>query len=116
MLKLVSDENFDGAVLRGLYRRRPTLDVVRVQDIGLNATPDPDILAWAAVEDRILLTHDRDTIPFCVYERVKAGQAMPGVFLVNDLMPIGQAIDEILLAVDCLSPEECKNFVRFFPL
>jgi hypothetical protein len=38
------------------------------------------------------------------------------VFLVSDLMPTGQAIDEILLAVDCLTPEECRDFVRFFPL
>ncbi len=44
MLKLVSDENFDGDILRGLYRRRPDLDVVRVQDVGLSATSDPDIL------------------------------------------------------------------------
>jgi hypothetical protein len=55
-------------------------------------------------------------IPFHAYERVNAGQEMPGVFLVSDVMPIGQAIDEILLAIDCLTPEECKNFVRFFPL
>ena len=116
MLKLVSDENFDGDILRGLYRRCPELDVVRVQDIGLGAIPDPDILAWAAVEGRILLTHDRDTMPYFAYDRVRAGQAMPGVFLVSDLMPIGQAIDEILLAVDCLTSEECTNFVRFFPL
>ena len=116
MLKLVSDENFDGDILRGLYRRCPTLDVVRVQDVGLSATPDPDILAWAAGEGRILITHDRDTIPHFAIERVVSGQAMPGVFLVSDLMPIGQAIDEILLAVDCFTPEECENFVRFFPL
>jgi hypothetical protein len=31
-------------------------------------------------------------------------------------MPAGQAIDEILLAVDCLTQEECKDIVRFFPL
>jgi hypothetical protein len=89
---------------------------VRVQDVGLNATPDPDILAWAAVEGRILLTHDRDTMPLFAYDRVRAGQPMPGIFLVSDLMPIGQAIDEILLAVDCLTNDECNNLVRFFPL
>ena len=116
MLKLASDENFDGDILRGMYRRRPGLEVVRVQDAGLSATADPEILAWAAGEGRILLTHDRDTMPYYVSEREKAGQAMPGVFLVSDQMPIGQAIDEILLAVDCLEPEECQNFVRFFPL
>jgi predicted nuclease of predicted toxin-antitoxin system len=116
VLKLVSDENFDGAILRGLYRRRPELDIVRVQDVGLNATSDPQILEWAAAEARILLTHDRDTMPDFAYDRVRAGQAMPGVFLVSDQMPIGQAIDEILLAVECLTQEECKDFVRFFPL
>ena len=116
MLRLVSDENFNADILRGLYRRRPDLDVVRVQDVGLSATPDPDVLAWAAAEDRILLTHDRDTMPNFAYDRVRAEQLMPGVFLVSDLMPIGQAIDEILLAVDCLTPEECKDSVRFFPL
>ena len=116
MLKLVSDENFNGDILRGLYRRRPNLDMVRVQDIGLKATPDSDILAWAAAEDRIVLTHDFDTMPFFAYSRVKAGHSMPGVFLVSDLMPIGQAIDEILLAVDCLASEECRGLVRFFPL
>ena len=116
MLKLVSDENFDGDILRGLYRRRPDVDIVRVQDVGLSGVADPDILAWAAAEGRILLTHDRDTMPRFAYDRVRAGLPMPGVFLVSDLIPVGQAIDEILLAVDCLSPEECKDFVRFFPL
>jgi predicted nuclease of predicted toxin-antitoxin system len=116
VLKLVSDENFDGDIRRGLYRRRPDLDVVRVQDVGLSSTPDPEVLAWAAGEGRILLTHDRDTMPNFAYDRVRTGQPMPGVFLVSDRMPVGQAIDEILLAVECLPAEECKDFVRFFPL
>jgi len=119
VFKLLSDENFDGDILRDLFRRRPELDVVRVQDVGLSAISDPYILEWAATAGRVLLTHDRDTMLFFAYDRydrVRAGLAMPGVFLVSDLMPIGQAIDEILLAVDCLAPEECKNFVRFFPL
>ena len=116
MLRLLSDENFDGDILRGLFRRRPELDVVRVQDVGLNATPDPEVLAWAAVEDRILLTHDCNTVPNFAYRRIRAGESTPGVFVVSDLMPISQAIDEILLAVDCLTAEECKNLVRFFPL
>lgn len=116
MLNLVIDENFNGDILRGLRRRLPALDFVRVQDVGLGETPDPDILAWAAVEGRVVLTHDRDTMPNFAYERVRAGESMSGVFVVSDLMPTGQAIDEILLAVQCLSPDECKDLVRFFPL
>jgi hypothetical protein len=116
VLKFLSDENFNGDILRGLYRRRPDLNVVRVQDVGLSAATDHDILAWASVEDRIVLTHDRETMLHAAYERVRSGQTMPGVFLVSDRMPFSHVIDEILLAVDCLTPDECKNFVRFFPL
>ena len=94
----------------------PTLDVVRVQDVGLSGMPDPAILAWAAEQDRVLLTHDRDTMLAFATDRVVAGQPMPGVFLISSTMPKGQAIEEIVLVVACLPPEKCKNLVRFFPL
>lgn len=116
MLQLATDENFDADILRGLLRRIPDLDVVRVQDVGLAETADPIILAWAAEEERILVTHDRDTMPNFAYDRVRAEEPMPGVFLVSDLMPKGQAIEELFLAVHCLSPRECRDQVTYFPL
>jgi predicted nuclease of predicted toxin-antitoxin system len=115
VIKLVSDENFDGDILRGLLRRLPDLDVVRVQDASLAETPDPIILAWAASEQRILLTHDRETVPGFAYTRVSAGEPMPGVFLVSDHMPKGQAIDQLLLAIQCLNPDDCKDQIHHFP-
>jgi predicted nuclease of predicted toxin-antitoxin system len=116
VIKLLTDENFDGDILRGLLRRMPDLDVVRAQDVGLTQTPDPTILAWAAGEQRILLTHDRDTVPGFAYDRVRAEEPMPGVFLVSDQMPKGQAIDQLLLAIHCFSPDDCKDQVHHFPL
>jgi hypothetical protein len=41
---------------------------------------------------------------------------MPGVFLVSDSQPIGQAVEELSLAIQCLSAEECKDLVAYFPL
>jgi predicted nuclease of predicted toxin-antitoxin system len=61
-VRLLTDENFNGAILRGLVRRLPELDIVRVQDVGLIHTDDPDILEWAANQRRILLTHDVATL------------------------------------------------------
>jgi predicted nuclease of predicted toxin-antitoxin system len=104
VIKLVSDENFDGDVLRGLLRRMPDLDVARVQDVGLSQATDPAILARAAGERRILLTHDRETVPGFAYQRVRAGEPMAGVFLVSDHMPKGVAIDQLMLAIQCLNP------------
>jgi predicted nuclease of predicted toxin-antitoxin system len=116
VIRLLTDENFDGDILRGLLRRLPDLDVVRVQDVGLAHTPDPAILAWAAGEQRILLTHDRDTVPGFAYDRVRAGQDMPGIFLVNDQMSKGKAIEQLLLAINCLNSEDCNDQVHHFPL
>ena len=69
MLRLVSDENFSGDIVRGLVLRRPTLDLVRLQDTGLEGVEDPAVLAWAAEHNRILLTHDRATMPDFAYAR-----------------------------------------------
>jgi hypothetical protein len=48
MLRLVSDENFNGDIVRGLFRRHPVVELVPVQDVGLMQTPDTAILDWAA--------------------------------------------------------------------
>jgi len=68
-LRLLTDENFNGNILRGLMRRLPELDIVRAQDVGLMNTDDPDILEWAASEGRILLIHDDRTINHLLKKR-----------------------------------------------
>jgi precorrin-6B methylase 2 len=37
MLRFAADENFNGDIVRGLLRRNPKLDIVRIQDVGLSA-------------------------------------------------------------------------------
>lgn len=116
MLSLLSDENFNGDIVRGLFLRQPNLDLIRVQDVGLREVDDQAIVAWAAINERILLTHDRATMPDFAYNRLVAGEAMAGMFVVNDRMPIRQAIDELLLLIDCSQQEEWKGVVLYLPL
>ena len=116
MVRLASDENFNGDIVRGLRLRCPELDLVRVQDVGLEGADDPAVLAWAAENNRILLTHDRATMPDFAYARVVAGQPMAGVFVLNDRLPVRQAIDELLL-VDAGSEQvEWVGRVLYLPL
>ena len=44
LLRLLSDENFDNHIVRALVRRLPTIDLIRVQDVGLGQTDDRAIL------------------------------------------------------------------------
>ena len=62
MLLLASDADVNGEIIRGLRRRVPEIDLVRVQDALPEGTPDPEVLAWAASENRVLLTNDRKTM------------------------------------------------------
>jgi len=48
MIALAIDENLNNDIVRGLLRRVPELDLVRVQDAGLRGADDPDVLKWAA--------------------------------------------------------------------
>ncbi len=116
MLLLVSDENFNGDIVRGLLRRSPDLDVVPVQDVGLMQSPDADILEWAASQGRVLLSHDVSTVPPAAHQRLDLGKPLPGVFIVSDRMPIGQAIDEILFLSMDVEPEEWKDQVLYLPV
>ena len=116
MLALAADENFNNDIIRGLLRRDPGLNIVRLQDVGLSGTDDPNVLEWAAQEGRVLLTHDASTITHCAYERARAGKPMPGVFEVNRDVPIGQVIEDILLLVEYSLEGEWEGQVRYLPL
>ncbi len=116
MLRLAADENFRGSIVRGLLRREPNIDIMRVQDAGLLGADDPTVLDWAAREGRILLTHDIATLPDYAYDRIAAGQPMPGVIAVNDTLPHGRVIDDIVLLIECSSQGEWEDQMLYLPL
>jgi len=41
MVRFVADENFNNDIVRGMLRRAPDLDIVRVQDVELSGADDP---------------------------------------------------------------------------
>ena len=116
MLRLAADENFNNDIVRGLLRRKPDLDIVRVQDIGLSGADDRVILEWAAGEGRVLLTHDVTTITRHAYERIHSGNPMPGIFEVKRSAPIAIAIEDIMLLVECSLDGEWEGQIRYLPL
>jgi predicted nuclease of predicted toxin-antitoxin system len=61
MLRFAADENFNNNIVRGLLRRKPDLDIVRIQDVGLSGADDPKVFEWVAQEGRVLLTPDVTT-------------------------------------------------------
>lgn len=116
MLRLLADENFNSEIVRGLLLRHGDLEILRVQDVGLAGADDRQVLAWAADNGCIVLTHDRATMPAFAWKRVAAGEPMPGLFLLNDRLPVGLAIQEMLLVASCTEQAEWKGRVAYLPL
>jgi hypothetical protein len=115
-MKFVADENFDNRILRGLLRRKPDLDIVRVQDLEIAGANDNLVLAWAVQAARILLTHDQRTVPMHAYQRMKKGEAVAGVIVVPIKLPIHLAIEDILLIAEATSTSDWVNQVQRLPL
>jgi hypothetical protein len=116
MLLFLTDEDFNRRILRGLRRRLPLLDIVRVQEVGLTTQPDTAVLEWAAGENRIVLTHDVTTMSKYAFDRVNEGLPMPGLIEVSQNIPIGEAIEELVLLAECSLENEWHNQVLFLPL
>jgi hypothetical protein len=116
VLRLASDADVHGEIIRGLRRRLPKIDLVRVQDVLPEGTPDPEVLAWIALENRVLITNDRNTMVGFAYQRLAAGESVAGIIVTTNEQSIGSAIDDILLIAECMPEEEIREqLVVFLP-
>lgn len=117
MLRLATDADFNGDALEGMRRRAPELDVVSVHEVGRSDLSDPEVLEWAAREGRPLVTHDRNTMVRHATERIGAGLAVPGLFVIrNTWNRVGDMVEEILLVALCSEAHEWTDQVVFLPL
>jgi Domain of unknown function (DUF5615) len=114
LLRLASDADVHGDIIRGLHRRLPDLDLVRAPDALPEGTSDLDVLAWAAAEDRVLITNDRNTMVGCAYRRMADGQPVPGLIATTRHQSIGAAIEDILLIAEYMPEEELRDQVVVF--
>jgi len=114
MLRLATDADVHGEIIRGLRRRMPEIDLWRAQEGLPEGTPDPDVLAWAAAENRVLITNDRNTMVGFAYQRVLAGERVSGLIVTTNEQSIGSAIEDILLVAECMPEEEIRSQVVVF--
>lgn len=116
MIKILADQNFNGRILRGLLARIPDLDIIRTEDHGIKTYPDPDIIGWAAERNRVIFTHDERTFDNFAYRKIEQSEKMCGVVIIPASLLIGQAIEELMMAIQCQTDEEWPNSVLRLPL
>jgi predicted nuclease of predicted toxin-antitoxin system len=116
MKSFLADESLSGEILRVLQGRLPGLDIIRVQDTEKYSAKDPELLEWAAAQNRILITQDKRTIPAYAYARLQVGQTFPGIIVVSREISIKQAAEELHLLIVATFDAEWGNQVFWVPL
>ncbi|HKC63985.1 MAG TPA: DUF5615 family PIN-like protein [Pyrinomonadaceae bacterium] len=116
MLRVLIDQDIDHDILRGLMRRIPQLDAVTAFEIGMSEATDTELLIWAAQKDRIIVTHDRTTMPTHAAELMSEGKSIAGVFVVLRRLPLHQVIEDLELVITCSENSEWVNIIRYLPL
>lgn len=116
MIRFLADADLDYAIVSGCKRREPAIDFLSANDANLEGVPDPIVLALAAEQDRILVSHDFQTMPRHFGTFLQEGGSSPGVFLVKQSSPVGDVIDELVLVWAASDAAEWKDRILEIPL
>jgi hypothetical protein len=115
MLRLLGDENVDGDLIDAIRLEHSSVDFIRVQDVGLRSAPDAEILEWATVNNRLLITHDARTMPRAVYERLLQGSKSSGVVMIPVPFSIRVIRDDLAALELASNYDEWMNQVIYLP-
>ena len=114
-VRFLADANLNQKIVAGLLLREPQIDFELPQNVIPENMGDPQVLGLAASRGRIIVTHDVRTMPDH-FSDFLAGQSCAGVILVPKKMPIGAAIEDLLLIWQVSEAAEWINQMRRLPL
>ncbi|MGG6267660.1 DUF5615 family PIN-like protein [Leptolyngbya sp. AN03gr2] len=113
-IRFQADADLRQAIVTGVTRRQPNLDFQSANEAELEGLKDPEVLALAARQGRVLVTHDRKTMP-TEFGQFIVSQTSSGVLILSQNLPIGEAIDAIILIWEASVSEEWVNQIMTFP-
>jgi hypothetical protein len=115
MLRSLIDQDVDHDIVRGVIRRIPQVDVVTAFEIGMSKATDTELLTWASQEGRVIITHDRTTMPIHAADLMSKGENIAGLFVVLRSLPLHQVIEDLELMITCSENDEWVNVIRYLP-
>jgi hypothetical protein len=110
-----ADADFNQKIVRGVRRREPALDFQSAELGGIVGVPDTEVLVKAAGFGRILVSHDRRTMP-AHFARFLRRHSSPGLILVPQDLDIGEVIENLLVIWAASDADEWRNRVDYLPL
>ncbi len=115
MVRFQADADLNQIIVAALVRRAPGVDFRTAEVAHLKGLDDPEVLALAAGEGRVLVTHDSRTMPSHFGAFVESHRSA-GVIVIPQHLPVSVAVDELLLIWSATSAEDWANRICYLPL
>jgi hypothetical protein len=109
-----ADADFNHKIVVGLRRREPAADFQGAREGGVIGLSDPEVLSLAADSGRIVISHDRRTMPGH-FARFRETRSSSGIIIVSQELDIGAAIEDLLLIWEATDAEEWVDGLGFVP-
>ncbi len=118
MLRYLLDAHVERALAAGLRQRERAVVIWRLGEPGAppRDAADPAILAWCEQHDFVLVTNNRSTMPGHLVEHLGGGGHVPGIFMLNPKLSLGETIANLLDAAMLSLPGEYRDQIRHLPL
>lgn len=114
-VRFQADADFNEDVVSGVIRIRSEIDFKTATEAGLRGMNDAEVLSSAAREGRILISHDRKTMPRHFAEFIST-RTSPGLFLVSQKTEVFAVVEELVMIWDASDSEEWVNRICTIPL
>jgi hypothetical protein len=115
-VRFLADADLNRAIVSGVLRHAPSIDFLTAQAAELRRLKNPEVLALAAEQQHLLVSHNVGTMPKHFRAFQDAGNRSPRVFRVPQSIEIGRAIDELLLVWLASEASEWENRLEWLPL
>lgn len=110
-----SDADLNQVIVSAVVRRMPAIDFRTATSAGLAGLKDQEVLAVAARDGRILVTHDQATMPRHFGDFLRS-QHSPGLIVVPQHLPLGEVADDLILIWTATDAEEWTDRIAFLPI
>lgn len=114
-IRFQADADLNQIIVKATLRLEPSIDFQAAQVADLAGLNDPEVLKLAADQGRVLVSHDRKTMPTHFGNFIRT-ETSPGVLIVSQKQPVSQVAEDLLLIWSASEPEEWVNRIRSLPL
>lgn len=114
-IRFQADADLNHVIVAAVLRHLPEAEFRSAADAGLAGLHDPEVLALAARDGRVLVTHDKNTMPTHFGEFITKTES-PGLIVVRQSLPVGRVLDDLALIWMASAAEEWTNRIVYLPL